>query len=104
MLTLSRLSHGSLGYSEAQGCERVNYHPHAHAPARRDSRKMRHPIEPAPVEQAVRIRVVTRCTCRPISAWRVAGWRMGVDDSVRASRASLRGVLATSDNGQSVNQ
>ena len=33
----------------------------------------------------------TRCKCRPVSAWRVAGWRMGVDGSLRASRDRTKG-------------
>ena len=33
----------------------------------------------------------TRCKCKPVSAWRVAGWRMGVDGSLRESRDRTKG-------------
>ena len=71
--------------------------------ASRDIRKMRHHIEQAPVEQAVCLRAVTRRQCRPVSVWRVAGWRMGVNGNVRESREFTKGVLSTSDKGHCVN-
>ena len=55
------------------------------------------------MEQARRLLAVKRCTCRPVSARRAMGWRMGVNGSVREPRDMTKGVLSTSDNGYSVN-
>jgi hypothetical protein len=44
----------------------------------------------------------TRGKCRPVSAWRVAGWRMGVDGSLWESRDRTKGMISTSDYGEYV--
>ena len=74
-------------------------HPHK---AHSDSHRMRYHSEPAHLEQAGHLLAVTCGTCRPVSAWRVAGWRMDVDSCVRESRDMTKGMLSTSDKAHCV--